>query len=211
MKKLIPYSLFLIPLLLLSSCATYQTPDRGTWDGILKGASFGSMTEVAKIAKKPIFMGAGFEPMPLTASKPYIEKLEAELSDTLRKPGIQVQRVGGDALVVLVRDAFMAMDRPEISADGADTLKIISKILVKYDKTFVEISGYTDEMGDQTQAIAFSFDMAERVALFFAEHGIDPVHLFVIGRGAAMPISDQTAAGRLMNRRVEIRISPVIK
>jgi len=211
MKKTLSIIYALCSILLLSACATYTTPDRGTWDGILRGASFGSMTEVAKIAKKPIFMGAGFEPITLSASKPYIEKLEAELYDSLRKPGIQVQRVGNDALVVLVRDAFISMDRPEISADGADTLKIISKILVKYDRTFIEISGYTDEMNDQTRATAFSFDMAERVALFFAEHGIDPVHLFVIGRGAAMPISDQTAAGRLMNRRVEIRISPVIK
>ena len=209
MKKLLLF-IFLIPPM-LSACATYQTPDRGTWDGILKGASFGSMTEPAKIAKKPIFMGAGYEPIELAASKPYIEKLEAELYDSLRKPGIQVQRVGGDALVVLVRDAFMSMDAPEISVDGADTLKIISKILIKYDRTFCEISGYTDEMSDQSQATAFSFDMAERVALFFAEHGIAPVHMFVIGRGAAQPISDQTAAGRLMNRRVEIRISPVIK
>ncbi|MDR1206814.1 MAG: OmpA family protein [Rickettsiales bacterium] len=210
MKKL--YLFFAVcSLLFFAGCAGYQTPERGTWDSILRGASFGAMTETAKIAKKPVMMGAGIEPIPMAESKPYIEKLEADLYDSLRKPGIQVQRVGNDALVVLVRDAFMSADSPEISSDGADTLAIISKILDKYNRTYIEITGYTDAMRDQNSAIALSFDMAERVALFFAQHNIRPVRMFAQGRGSARPISDQTSVGRLMNRRVEIRISPVIK
>ena len=205
------YLLLTTCYLLLVSCAGYTTPERGTWESILRGASFGAMTENAKVAKKPVWMGAGLEPIPLAESRAYIEKLEAELYDSLRKPGIQVQRVGSDALVVLVRDAFMSIDSPEISSDGADTLSIISKILAKYNRTYVEITGYTDAMRDQNAAIALSFDMAERVALFFAQHNVKPVRMFVVGRGSARPISDQTGTGRLMNRRVEIRISPVIK
>lgn len=195
----------------LFACGGYKTPERGTWDTILKGSSFGSMTETAKIAKKPIFLGAGGKTLDASEVAAYMAALETELSDTLRKPGIQITRIGDDALVVMVRDAFMSLDEPDISDDGADTLTRLSAVLAKYDRTFVEITGYSDATRDQNAAIAFSFDMAERVALFLAQNKVKPVRLFVVGRGAARPISDQTNVGRLMNRRVEIRISPVVK
>ena len=208
MKK---YLLFALCSLLFASCGGYKTPERGTWSTILKGASFGAMTETAKIAKQPIFLGAGGKTLAQAEAPTYMAMIETELEDSLRKPGIQITRIGGDALVVMVRDAFMSIDHPDISGDGADTLTRLSKVLAKYDRTFIEIAGYSDAMRDQNSAIAFSFDMSERVALFMAQHRVKPVRLFVVGRGSARPISDQTNVGRLMNRRVEIRISPVIK
>ena len=51
--------------------------------------------------------------------------------------------------------------------------------------------------------------MAERVAVYLAQNRVNPVRMFIVGRGSSNPISDQTDAGRLINRRVEIRISPV--
>ncbi|MCL2538425.1 MAG: OmpA family protein [Alphaproteobacteria bacterium] len=209
MKK---YCLLFTVCCLLFGCAGYQTPPRDEWSSVLRGASFGDMTSDAKIAKRPIFMGTGGVPIESAAvARPMMEQLEYELYDALRKPGIQVQRVGTDVVVVLVRDAFMSVDQPDISADGADTLRIISKILVKYGNTYIEIAGYTDAMRDANMAKSFSLDMAQRVALFFAAHEIHPVRMFIVGRGSARPISDQSTTGRLMNRRVELRISPVIR
>ena len=208
MKKLFALALALA----LAACGGYKTPERGTWNTILRGASFGAMTETAKVAKKPIFLGASGRALHNQAeASAYMALLEEELSDNLRKPGIQIQRIGGDALVVMVRDAFMSPDHPDISSEGADTLANLSRVLAKYDRTWIEIAGYSDAMRDQNSAIAFSFDMSERVALFMAQHRVKPVRMFVVGRGSARPISDQTNIGRLMNRRVEIRISPVIK
>ena len=210
MKK--TYSLFaLCSLLFVFGCAKYTTPERGTWDTILRGASFGAMTETAKVAKQPIFLGAGGKTLRNDEVSSYMAQLETELSDSLRKPGIQITRIGNDVLVVMVRDSFMEIDAAEISSDGADTLRAVSRALAKFDRTFIEIAGYSDAMRDQNAAIAFSFDMAERVALFQAQHRVNPVRMFVVGRGAARPISDQSDIGRLMNRRVELRISPVIK
>ncbi|MCL2017217.1 MAG: OmpA family protein [Alphaproteobacteria bacterium] len=208
MKKI---SILCALLTMLCSCGGYKTPERGTWDTILKGASFGAMTETSKVAKKPIYLGAGGKTLEQQEVATYMSALEIELSDSLRKPGIQITRIGGDALVVMVRDAFMSLDHPDISSDGADTLNQLSKVLAKYDRTYIEIAGYSDAMRDQNSAIAFSFDMAERVALFMAQHKVKPVRMFVVGRGSARPISDQTNIGRLMNRRVEIRISPVTR
>ena len=63
-------------------------------------------------------------------------------------------------------------------------------------------------MQDKTAAQALSLDMAERVGVYFAQNRVSTSRMFIVGRGSARPIAAQDDMGRLMNRRVEIRISP---
>ena len=224
MRKLI-FATF--ALLFVSGCMGYKSPDRSTWPTYLRGASFTDMTENARTAKKPIYQGMGgrtvAEATEQTANMEYGDKtqnesamyvgymseLENALYDALRRPGLSVQRAGTDVLVILVRDAIMELNAPEISADGNDNLGAIAKILKKYDATFIEIAGYTDSMRDTNAARAFSLDMAERVGVYLAQNGIKTSLMFIVGRGSARPIAAQDEWGRLTNRRVELRISPV--
>ena len=204
---------------------TYHSPERNTWPTYLRGASFTDMTETSRVAKRPVYLGAGGRTInqiehkntleygdkvsnDTTLAVAYMSDLEFALYDALRKPGISVQRAGTDVVVILVRDAIMELDVADISSSGADTLKTISKILNKYDATFIEIAGYTDATRDTHAASALSGDMAMRVAVFFSQHNIIPQRMFIVGRGSARPIAAQDDIGRLTNRRVEIRISP---
>jgi outer membrane protein OmpA-like peptidoglycan-associated protein len=138
-----------------------------------------------------------------------MSELEYKLYDALRRPGVSVQRAGTDVVIILVRDAIMELDAPEISEEGDDNLGKIADILKKYDATFIEIAGYTDSMRDATAAHALSLDMAQRVAVYLAEHDVKQSRMFIVGRGAARPIAGQDEWGRLTNRRVEIRLTPV--
>lgn len=216
--------IYFVSLFLLAGCITYHSPDRTMWPTYLRGASFTDMTETARIAKRPVYMGAGgklISSIDAPASMDYGDKtqnetaisvnymanLEYELYDALRKPGISVQRAGTDVVIILVRDAIMELNVGDISPDGADTLKKISRILKKYDATFMEIAGYTDAMAS-AQANALSLDMAQRVGVFLSQHGINTARMFIVGRGAARPIAAQDDIGRLTNRRVEIRLVP---
>lgn len=212
--------------LLLSGCLHYQSPNRDTWDKYLYGASFSDMTDIARTAKMPIYMGHGGKVITQTGELStrmqygdknnidnailvhYMSELEYELYDALRKPGLSVQRAGTDVVIILVRDSIMQRDVADISDDGADTLKIISKILKKYNATFLEIAGYTDSMRDSNAAHALSIDMAKRVGVYFARNDISTSRMFIVGRGSARPIAGQDDIGRLMNRRVEIRLTP---
>ena len=224
MQKFLPAICFSF---FIAGCATYKSPERSTWPTYLHGASFTDMTESARTAKKPIFQGTGgksvAEAIEQRAEMEYGDKmqnesamcigymsgLETELYDALRRPGLSVQRAGTDVLVILVRDAIMELNAPEISVEGNDNLSTIAKILKKYNATFVEIAGYTDSMRDTNAARAFSLDMAERVGVYLTQHGIKTSRMFIVGRGAARPIAAQDEWGRLANRRVELRISPV--
>jgi len=213
--------------LLISSCTAYHSPNHSTWQQHLYGASFIDMTETAKTAKIPVYMGHGGKVITQTGELSekmqygdknnidnailinYMSNLEYELYDALRKPGISVQRAGTDVVIILVRDSIMELNIADISPNGDDTLKIISKILNKYNATFMEIAGYTDSMHDNNAAYALSLDMAERVGVYFAQHKISTSRMFIVGRGSTRPIAAQDDMGRIANRRVEIRLSPV--
>ena len=213
--------------LCLSGCFQYHSPERDTWHNYLYGASFMDMNETSRNAKLPIYMGHGGKIITqngeLSAKMQYGDKnaidnavlinymseLEYELYDALRKPGLSVQRAGTDVVIILVRGAIIREDIADISSDGADTLRIISNILNKYNATFMEIAGYTDSMKDKNAAYALSLDMAERVGVYLSQHNISTSRMFIVGRGAARPIAGQDDMGRLTNRRIEIRLTPV--
>lgn len=213
-------------LLLLCGCMPYSSPDRNTWSTYLNGASFTDMSEQARIAKRPVYLGAGGQLISSVVSsdaqmsygdkvtndnllaRQYMANLEYELYDALRKPGISVQRAGTDVVVILVRDAIMELNVADISQTGDDTLSIIAKILKKHNATFIEIAGYTDAMRDKSASDALSMDMAQRVGVHLSQHGINTARLFIVGRGSARPIAGQDDIGRLTNRRVELRIAP---
>jgi outer membrane protein OmpA-like peptidoglycan-associated protein len=218
--------IFISLCIALSGCLQYHSPERNTWQKHLYGASFMDMTETARTAKMPVYMGRGGKVVTQTGELSekmqygdknaidnavlvnYMAGLEYELYDALRKPGISVQRAGTDVVVILVRDSIMNQSVADISSDGADTLKTISKILNKYNATFMEIAGYTDAMSDKNASYALSLDMAERVGVYFSQHNVSTSRMFIVGRGSARPIAAQDDIGRLTNRRVEIRLTP---
>jgi outer membrane protein OmpA-like peptidoglycan-associated protein len=194
--------------LALSGCA-YVTPPRNEWSTILNGTSFDPMTPTLKIAKKPLYEGAGGFVIAQKSKSKYMVDLENKLENTLRKPGIQITRVGTDVVVVMVRSAFIYTDSPEISKMGDDLLADLAGVLKEFNSTWIEITGYTDEVKSQENAIALSRDMATRVALYLSKNGIKPIRIFVNGRGSANPIADQSDIGRLMNLRVEVKLSVI--
>lgn len=71
-----------------------------------------------------------------------------------------------------------------------------------------EVAGYTDRTGKAAYNVTLSQRRAEAVMKYLVDHGIDASRLTAKGYGAADPIaSNQTAAGRAQNRRVELRIT----
>ncbi len=218
------FATLLLIMMTMTSCVTYHSPARQTWPTLLRGASLTDMTDLSRVATRPVYLGAGGQLVTATenpaadygdkianenaAALNYMAKLEYALYDALRMPGISVQRAGTDVVVIMVRDALMELDVADISPDGDRALNIMAKILRQYDATFIEIAGYTDAMRDGAAARSLSLDMAQRVAVYLAQHKINTARMFIVGRGATRPIAAQDDIGRLTNRRVEIRLAP---
>ena len=71
----------------------------------------------------------------------------------------------------------------------------------------LEIAGYTDNTGDAALNLALSQKRAEAVREALIKYGADPNMLVAKGYGEADPVaSNDTAEGRLKNRRIEYHV-----
>lgn len=89
-----------------------------------------------------------------------------------------------------------------------DEIRRVADFLNENPETIVEIAGHTDSMGDADYNQFLSQRRAEAVAArLTGPLGVDPDRVNAIGYGEEAPIaSNDTAAGRAENRRVEARI-----
>lgn len=71
----------------------------------------------------------------------------------------------------------------------------------------VDIEGHTDAVGDDAYNLVLSERRAQSVVSWLADNGIAVSRLKAVGRGETMPVAaNDTADGRALNRRVEVRL-----
>ncbi|WP_112239659.1 channel-forming protein ArfA/OmpATb [Kribbella monticola] len=82
-----------------------------------------------------------------------------------------------------------------------------SALLKSCDSTRVEVAGYTDNLGSSASSLPLSQQRADAVKATLVRLGVPAERLISRGYGEADPVaSNTTAAGRVANRRVELRI-----
>ncbi|MEE9302623.1 MAG: OmpA family protein [Thiotrichaceae bacterium] len=109
----------------------------------------------------------------------------------------------------LTGNSLFASGSSRLSANGINRLnQLINKIRKKSFKLYhIVVSGHTDNRGSHRQNMHLSKNRAEAVARYMSSRGV-PRHLMsVVGVGEARPVStNNTAYGRALNRRVDIKI-----
>lgn len=71
-----------------------------------------------------------------------------------------------------------------------------------------EIIGHTDSDGDNEANRILSKARAEKVRQYLIENGVSPSRVKATGKGESQPVTENnTAEGRAMNRRVEVKLS----
>lgn len=69
----------------------------------------------------------------------------------------------------------------------------------------IKIEGHTDSMGDEAYNLELSQRRAESVRAFLVQNGVEPKRIVARGYGETAPVAtNETAAGRQQNRRVEL-------
>ena len=110
-------------------------------------------------------------------------------------------------LVVLKRpaDVTFALNKSDIQPRFRRVLSAVSRTIDDYNRTDVEIMGYTDAIGSDGYNYGLSKRRAGAVADVLVNRGADSRRLVVEGFGRTEPIaSNATIEGRSANRRVEI-------
>ncbi|ASY41273.1 OmpA family protein [Taylorella equigenitalis] len=90
-----------------------------------------------------------------------------------------------------------------------DRLDAFAKYLIESNRTG-EISGYTDNQGDDESNKKLSAERANSVRNYLVSKGVPETNIVAVGYGEANPIADNnTPEGRLANRRIEFNVKDV--
>lgn len=96
----------------------------------------------------------------------------------------------------------------QLKAGASTRLNQIAEQLRANPDLSVTVLGHTDSTGSADTNRMLSQERAEAVRQFLASAGIDPRRITAQGMGESLPVaSNDTAAGRQQNRRVEIQLS----
>lgn len=94
-----------------------------------------------------------------------------------------------------------------VSEASTPLLEDVAEIMAKCPGTVLEVAGHSDGSGIEELNDSLSRARAEAVRQVLIQWGIEPVRLVAVGYGDRHPIADdETEAGRMQNRRIELRL-----
>jgi outer membrane protein OmpA-like peptidoglycan-associated protein len=138
------------------------------------------------------------------------EQQQAQLRDQLRQQlnVILETRETARGLIVNLSDVLFDTARHDLKPGAREKLARVSGILASHPGLRIEIEGHTDSVGTDAYNQRLSERRAESVRNYLVSQNIPSATVTALGLGEAKPVaSNDTAAGRQQNRRVELIVS----
>jgi outer membrane protein OmpA-like peptidoglycan-associated protein len=111
-------------------------------------------------------------------------------------------------LIVSMPDVLFDFNKYTLKPEARERLARISGIVLAYPDLKLQVEGYTDSIGSDEYNQTLSDKRAESVRDYLVSSGVSMNNVAAQGMGKADPIADNsTAAGRKLNRRVEMIVS----
>lgn len=137
-----------------------------------------------------------------------LDRQEAELRNRLGN-NVGIVNNGNNLVVTLPQDILFATDSATLSNTQQSDLIAVAQSLNNYPDTRVTVIGHTDNTGTSAYNLDLSQRRAQSVANVLTGAGVSVSRVSAVGRGEDQPVaSNLDAAGRALNRRVEIVITP---
>lgn len=128
-----------------------------------------------------------------------IRVLETELAE------LRADRTERGLVVTLGDEILFDVDQADLKPGGMQQLSRVAEFLRQNPDRNVLIEGHTDSTAPDSYNLALSQRRANAVEEFLITQGVEPTRIMATGYGEQLPIaSNDTAAGRQANRRVEI-------
>ena len=138
------------------------------------------------------------------------EREKAALRDQLRQQLNQIleTRESARGLIVNLSDVLFDTGSANLKPGTREKLAKVAGILLSRPGLKLQIEGHTDSVGSGEYNQRLSENRANSVRMYLVEQGIASSDTSTAGFGETMPIaSNETAAGRQRNRRVELVVS----
>jgi outer membrane protein OmpA-like peptidoglycan-associated protein len=206
--------------LALAGCATTTDPFTGeprasrTGTGAAVGAGVGAVIGAISGGDRleRAAIGAGIGALAGAAVGNYMDRQEAELRRQLRGSGVSVTRRGDEIILNMPGDVTFDFDSAALRPAFFDVLDSVALVLDEYERTVLVVDGHTDSIGSAEYNRELSVRRANTVAEYLVNRGVRPVRIEAYGYGEQYPVAtNQTEAGRRMNRRVELTLIPITR
>ena len=111
-------------------------------------------------------------------------------------------------LIVNMSDVLFDTGKYTLRPGAREKLAKVAGIIMSHPGLRIEVEGHTDSVGGDEYNMRLSENRAGAVRTYLVEQGINAANLNSKGFGKTLPVADNsTAAGRQMNRRVEMVVS----
>jgi outer membrane protein OmpA-like peptidoglycan-associated protein len=139
-----------------------------------------------------------------------MDKQEEKLRMQLQATGVSVTRNGDNIILNMPGNITFATDSSNISADFYSVLDSVALVINEFEKTYIDIYGYTDSTGSEAYNQTLSEKRASSVARYLESQQVVSQRIVTRGMGESSPVaSNDTPEGRALNRRVEIVLIPI--
>jgi outer membrane protein OmpA-like peptidoglycan-associated protein len=138
------------------------------------------------------------------------ESQQAELRQRLRNQLNEILETRDSArgLIVSMPDVLFDTGSANLKPTARERLAKVAGILLAYPDMRIEVDGYTDSTGNPLFNERLSQERAASVQSYLSQQNVSPSSISIHGFGEANPIaSNDSAAGRQQNRRVELVVS----
>jgi outer membrane protein OmpA-like peptidoglycan-associated protein len=174
------------------------------------GLGYATNTSNSKEGRKNAIIGAGIGAIGGAAIGQYMDKQQAALREKLAGTGVTVTRNGDTLVLNMPSNVTFPVNGDTIDPSFYPVLADVSKVLVDYPSTYIDVTGHTDATGSDSYNMALSQRRANATAAYLVDHSVASQRLYVAGEGKTKPIAtNETEEGRAKNRRVEITLRPV--
>jgi len=111
-------------------------------------------------------------------------------------------------LIVSMSDVLFDTGKYSLKPGAREKLAKVSGILLSYPGLNIEVGGYTDNVGSDEMNQTLSENRAGSVRDYLVQQGVTANSVTAKGYGSTLPVaSNENAAGRQQNRRVELLVS----
>lgn len=190
-----------------SGCSSMNQQERGAVIGAATGGAVGGVVgRAAGSTTKGAIIGAVIGGAAGAVIGNQMDQKATELEGELENA--EIERVGEGILVTFDSGILFDFDsselRPEARANLADLAQVLGERREDYE---LLIAGHTDSVGSDDYNQRLSERRAQAAADYLMRQDIPPSRMNLVGLGESEPVStNETAAGRQQNRRVEVAI-----
>ena len=209
-------AILLLAAVAVAGCAAndpYQRTKTGAAVGAVTGAVVGAIAGKGKGAAIGAVAGAIGGAVVGDYMDDQQKAFEDQLAAERKAKELQIERLEDETLKLsLSNEVSFAYNSADLTPTFQPTLDKLADVLNRYERTVVHVVGHTDSDGSDAYNLDLSRRRAGSVGSYLMYRNVPESRVRMEGRGEREPrATNATAAGKQLNRRVEIYVKPIVE